>query len=290
VLTDGNIVGSLSLNVNSSAPEWSLDVVAENLHFNQVNVWKKQLLAGSLDLNLFLSAQGNSPKSVLSSLDGNVVVLTSQLEVLSPIVSDLFSGSAQGGASYQTMQDLFVKCGVINASIQDGEITFDNKAAFETNRFSMLLNGNINLEKEQINLNFIPQKNFNRIGLIDQPIKAVSLTGRLDSPKPGIDLDVSSALAAILPKVVPNQNQSKKTVLDLYKKKTTNDDVSLCRLVGSGLQFKSIDSYLGRENKQQEVQEKPVVKTIKAEPTKAQKLGKELLENFSDVLQDASAN
>ncbi|MBE6449786.1 MAG: AsmA family protein [Alphaproteobacteria bacterium] len=281
-LAEGNLVGLLSLDTVASIPQWKLDLVAEKLNFNQVNLWKKQLLAGTMDMNLFLTAQGDNLNSISNSLNGELLVVANQLEILSPIVSSLFSASAQGGSSYQTVQDLFVKCGVVNALVKNGTIVFDKNAVFETNRFNMLINGDVNLGGEQLNLRFIPQKNFTRASASGQPIKAVSLTGRLQNPEVGIDKDVSKAVTQILP-MLAEKGQNKKTVLDLYKKKTSGEDVSLCRIAATGLTLKSIDAYFGRLEKK-EVEQKPVVKPVKVKPTKAQKLGRELLDNFSDVL------
>ena len=282
----GLVVGKLDLDKTTSEPKWNFELVAENLHFNQVNALKKQLRSGNMDVNLFLTAKGNSQNAVLTSLNGKALFLTNQVEILSPIVTELFSPTAQGGSAYRTHQDLFIKCGVINASIQDGDIILDKKAALETSRFNMLVGGDINLNKETIDLRFIPQKTAQRAGEVSQAISAVSLTGPLDNPKPGVEADVSSLLTDVLPKIM-QKSVEKKSVLDVYRKKAV-EDFSVCRVAADGMEMKTIDLYMGRLPKAEQTEVVEEEQPVEEKPTKAQKLGKELLDSFSDVLAGAT--
>lgn len=279
----GMVVGKLQLDNTAQEAKWNFELVAENLNFNQVNALRKQLRSGSMDVNLFLNATGNSQKAVLSSLNGNALATTTQVEIFSPIVTELFSPTAQGGSSYRTVQDLFIKCGVINASVENGDVVLAKKAALETSRFNMLVDGDVNLNKETINLRFIPQKTSQRAGQVVQAISAVSLTGPLNNPKPGIEADVSALLKDILPKVTEAKTADKKSVLDVYRKKVV-EDFSVCRVAAEGMQMKTIDLYMGRLPKAEQTETVEETKPVEVEPTKAQKLGKELLDSFSDVL------
>ena len=284
----GMVVGKLELNKTADVPVWNLELVAEDLNFNQVNALKKQLRSGRMDVNLFLNAKGNSEKSVLGSLGGNALVLTNQVEIFSPIISELFSPTAQGGSSYRTVQDLFVKCGVLNASVQGGDIVLDKKAALETSRFYLVVDGDVNLNKETINLRFIPQKTSQRMGQMAQAISAVSLSGPLNNPKPGIEADVSSLLADVLPKMPEAKTAEKKSsVLDVYRKKVV-EDFSVCRVAAEGMQMKNINLYMGRLPQAEQTSEPEETKTVEVEPTKVQKLGKELLDSFADILSASS--
>ena len=283
----GMVVGKLELNKKEQDPVWNLELVAEDLNFNQVNALRKQLRSGRMDVNLFLNAKGNSENKVLSSLNGNASVLTNQVEIFSPIVTELFSPTAQGGSTYRTVQDLFVKCGVVNATVQDGDILLDKKAALETSRFNLLVDGDVNLNKETINLRFIPQKTSQRMGQVAQAISAVSLTGPLNNPRPGIEADVSSLLTDVLPKIVETKASEKKSVLDVYRKKAV-EDFSVCRVAAEGMQMKTIDLYMGRLPKAEQTEKVEESKPVEVEPTKVQKLGKELLDSFADILSASS--
>ena len=285
----GKLVGKLAIDAqNIKMPAWDLELVGEGLEFNQANALKKQMRSGKFDLNLFLTATGDSQKAILSSLNGQALLSAGQLEILSPLVADLFAESDAGNA-YRAPQDLFIKCAVLNADIKDGVITLDKKAAIEASRFNMLIDGNINLKKETIDMRFIPQKSATKAGQIGRVISAVSLKGRLSEPKPGIEADVSSLLENILPAAGRDEdvkNNAKKALLDSYTTpKKTTEEVSVCRVAANGMKLKTIDAYLGRLPITEPA--KPQVKQPeKPQQTKAQKLGRDLLHSLSDILND----
>ncbi len=286
-MAGGQIIGKLVIDAQpNQQASWDLEFVGEGLMFNNVNAWKKQLRSGTLDVNLFLTGKGNTQEAILSSLNGQALFAASQVEILSPIVSELFA-EASTKSAYGIPQDLFVKCGVVNAEVKNGVIWLDKKAALETSRFNMLIDGDVNLDKETIDMRFIPQKTSVRSQLGNSLIAAVGLKGTLLEPQPTIETDVSAILANILPVQEEKISSDKKSLLDAYtvKKEPEVEEVSVCRVAAEGMQLKTIDTYLGRLPKVQtvEVQQEPVPEP---QQTKAQKIGREFLDSLSDVLND----
>lgn len=283
-IASGQIVGKLVLDAKDKQnPAWDLELVGEGLMFNQINKWKKQILSGSFSMNLFLNAKGDMQKAMLSSLGGKALLEANQVEILSPVVADLFAENDTNG-SYKASRDLFIKCAVLNADVKDGVISLDKNVAVETSRFNMLMDGNINLDGETLDIRFIPQKpSVTRAGQNIGTIRGVALSGPLDDPKPRIEANVTPSIDLKKEKVVDTNN--KKAVLDAYTAKKTADGVSICRIASADMKLKSIDDYFGRAPIFAVVEEAP--KPEKApEETKAQKFGRELLNTFSDVLSD----
>ena len=282
----GRVVGRFSINAQDmQMPKWDLEIVGESLLFNQINQWKRQLLAGNFNFNLFLNGIGDTQKAILSSLNGKILFSASQVEFLSSLVSDLFAENDTNGTN-KAPKDLFVKCAVVNANVHNGIVSLDKRAGMETSRFHMLIDGDVNLDKETMNIHFVPQKtSLSHSGHIANVIRGVALQGSLDDPKPSVEADVSSLLTEFLPNMVTMDEKSrgKKAVLDAYVTKKTTEDISICRIASTGMDFKTIDAYLGRLPVTEPVK---VVSKPKEEPeqTKAQKLGREFLNTLSDVL------
>ncbi|MBO5998009.1 MAG: AsmA family protein [Alphaproteobacteria bacterium] len=280
----GLIVGKMNINARDiQNPKWSFELVGEDLRFNQVKSWKKQLLNGSFNVNLFLSAEGNTPKKVESSLNGSALFTANQVEILSPIVADLFAENDTNG-TYRASKDLFIKCSVVNADIKNGIISLDKKAAVETSRFNMLIDGDINLADETINLRFIPRKSAVNYGQTVGNIRGVVLSGNLFEPKASVETKFNSMFDNEV-KAKPVDVNSKKAVLDAYTNKKPVEEVSICRIAAADMNFKTIDDYFGRLPVviQEEPEEAP---QVVVEETKAEKVGRELLNALSDALKD----
>ena len=282
----GKVVGKLVVNATDiQNPDWNLELIGEDLMFNQFSSWKKQLLNGVLNVNLFLTAKGDTQKAIWSSLNGQALFAANQVEILSPIVADLFAENDTNG-TYRASRDLFVKCSVINAAIRNGVFSLDKKAAVETSRFNMLIDGNVDFNKETINIHFMPQKpSAARYGQSVGTLRGVVLSGSLSEPKSSVEANASSAEEKESKKAKRTEMNSKKAVLDAYTTKKAVEGVSICRVAAADMKLKTIDDYYGRL---------PVVEPVKVEPkqvkapeqTKAQKLGRELLNTLSDVLND----
>ena len=282
-LAGGQVVGKLVINAKDvQDPKWDFELVGEGLMFNQVSNWKKQLLNGIFNVNLFLTAKGDTQKDIWSSLNGRALLSANQVEILSPIVADLFAENDTNG-TYKASKDLFIKCAVINASVKDGVVSLDKKAAVETSRFNMLMDGGVNFDKETINLHFIPQKSsVERYGQTVGTIRGVVLTGNLAEPKPSVESNASDENA----KSKRQDINSKKAILDAYTTKKVVEGVSICRVASADMKLKTIDDYFGRMPVV--VSKKTETKQTKEteEQTKAQKFGRELLSTFSNVLND----
>ena len=282
----GQVVGKLVVDAaDVQNPDWDLELVGEDLMFNQFNSWKKQLLQGALNVNLFLTAKGNTQKAIWSSLNGQALFAANQVEILSPIVADLFAENDTNG-THRASRDLFIKCSVINADVKNGVVFLDKKAAVETSRFNMLIDGNVDFAKETINMHFMPQKpSAARYGENIGTVRGVVLSGNLSEPKPSVESNTNPEAEAEIKKAKRAEMNSKKAVLDAYTTKKAVEGVSICRVAAADMKLKTIDDYFGRQ---------PVVAPVKVEPkqvkepeqTKAQKLGRELLNTLSDVLND----
>ena len=150
----------------------------------------------------------------------------------------------------------------------------------------MLIDGNVDFAKETINMHFMPQKpSAARYGENIGTVRGVVLSGNLSEPKPSVESNTNPEAEAEIKKAKRAEMNSKKAVLDAYTTKKAVEGVSICRIAAVDMKLKTIDDYFGRQ---------PVVAPVKVEPkqvkepeqTKAQKLGRELLNTLSDVLND----
>ncbi len=275
----GNVVGQMLLNTaQAGLPVLDMAFVAQGLKVNQVNPWRKVLRSGDVNINLFLKSRGDSVATLLGNLNGDVLLTANQVDISSPVISDLFSKDSSS-VSARISQELFIKCAVLNATVQEGVINLSKKTALETGKFNMIVDGDINLKQETLGLHFIPQLNKGtREDSLQNVMRGVALEGDFSNPKPRVEMDVT----ALIPSILTAKVSDKQAFLNAYTKKTVEDN-SVCRMAMGTTTFKDIDAYFGRNKITEEVKkEEPVKEPVKA--TRAQKISRDFLNSLSDVL------
>lgn len=275
----GNAVVKTQQNDNASL---ELSAVAQGLAFSQVMPWKKVLRSGEVNANVFVKTDGKSFADLLGNLDGSVLLTLNQVDITSPVIEHLSSGTSQSGMS-RTSQELFIKCGVINTTVKDGVFNLSKNVALETSKFNMVIDGTIDLKDEQLSLRLLPQAN--KADKISQTTQGVAFLGPFMNPQSS----VIEQKIETTKKQATQPMSEKQAFLNSYTKKPTTDDSvnSVCRIAMGTAVLKDIDAYFGREKVVEQTQpEKPVEK--KEEVSKMQLIGRDLLDSLSDALSNES--
>jgi uncharacterized protein involved in outer membrane biogenesis len=185
-----------SLKVSAVDNTYHLTLAGEDFQLNDIRSFAKILRNGAADVSLDLTGQGNTVKSLLSTLSGQVLLDVSQ----GVIVSDWFNGVAEKlneqkrfAVSRSTAdRESKILCAVLKADIKDGQITSQNNIAIETSTVNFMIGGKVNLVDETVDLTMVPS-----LDMIDQKLgnvlktlgRFVKISGTFANLKPTLSFD-----------------------------------------------------------------------------------------------------
>ena len=185
-----------SLKVSAVDNTYHLTLAGEDFQLNDIRSFAKILRNGMADVSLDLTGQGNTVKSLLSTLNGQVLLDVSQ----GVIVSDWFNGVAEKlneqkrfSVSRSTAdRESKILCAVLKADIKDGQITSQNNIAIETSTVNFMIGGKVNLVDETVDLTMVPS-----LDMVDQKLgnilktlgRFVKISGTFANLKPTLSFD-----------------------------------------------------------------------------------------------------
>jgi len=278
-IAGGQVVGQAVFRDNADVADFNLSFVAQNLDFAQIVPWKKVLRSGNVNADVQVSTKGDSIASLMSNMNGHLLMSANEVDITSPLVKQLLPEDSSSSTS-RTSQELFIKCAVINVPVQNGVVELAKNVAFETSKFNMIISGNINLKEENLSLQLIPYRNKFDKSIMTDMNQSVMFEGSFTDPKSKV---IDRQISAEDTKKV--QMSEKQALLTSYTKRQPVDESanSVCRLAMGSSVLRDIDAYFGREKfVETRTEEAPVVEEQKA--SKAEEIGRDLLESLSDVL------
>ncbi len=185
-----------SLKVSAVDNTYHLTLAGEDFQLNDIHSFEKILRNGTADMSLDLTSRGNTVKSLLSTLNGQVLLDVPQ----GVIVSDWFNGVAEklneqkkfSVARSTADRESKILCAALKADIKDGQITGQNNIAIETSTVNFMIGGKINLVDETVDLTMVPS-----LDMVDQKLgsilktlgRFVKISGTFANLKPTLSLD-----------------------------------------------------------------------------------------------------
>ncbi len=203
----GEIDASVVVNAQKQSIEMS--VLSKNMLLQ--NLYKEFALVnssdfgiktgGKLDLDINLYTKGKTCRDLSQNLDGQVIAIVGKSEVQTGSLEFLKGGfinqllSSLGIVAPQT-KNMELTCAVIRADLKAGKAEFPNGIAIDSNQFTLVSNGDINLVNDQISFTVEPSMNKLAQGNVAQAMASfIKIVGTLQNPK--IRLDKSEALKTL---------------------------------------------------------------------------------------------
>lgn len=197
VVFNGDVVAKALLNgknrtlkIDASLVKLDIKNLLSVLNTNLVNFQLKE--GGILDLYVDLSGSGNTYADVLNSIDGRVVGIVDESKLTVGSI-----GKISGNVITQLFNTLNVtkendnlnmKCAVVRADFNNGIAKLPSGIVFNSDKFTIVANGNINLKKDKLDISVKPfAGKITDTNIAKALSSLVKLTGSIQNPKIGID-------------------------------------------------------------------------------------------------------
>jgi uncharacterized protein involved in outer membrane biogenesis len=162
LVADGKLEAHLDLQVQGKAATLGVVMKVEQFDLGRIlkEVQGREVIQGRLDADINIKGRGSSVAGVMGSLDGTSVMVMQHGKVdnatIDLLAGDIGSGLIKlMGLSSQESQYTDVNCFVSGFTIRDGRA--DTTAlVIDTDRMSVIGDGEIDLKTERLNLAFVP--------------------------------------------------------------------------------------------------------------------------------------
>jgi len=159
-LGGGKFNAKLSVDARAARPRISMRVRGKGIGLGKVSaqVYGSKLVEGArADLNIDVSARGNSVAALMAGLSGGIYVATGKAvidnrrleDVSGEVVTAVLSRVAMQSAKDKVTR---VRCGVIRVLVRDGLVSVGRGIAMETSRAAVSVTGSIDLKDESLDL------------------------------------------------------------------------------------------------------------------------------------------
>ena len=156
---------------------------------------------GKLTLAADLQGHGNNYRSLVDSLQGQVVAFVGKSEVQSgklQFLTDSFITQLLGLLKIDTGKSdkVDLQCAVVRTDIKNGKAVFPNGIAIDSNRLTLTSDGKINLVNDNIGFNLNAYRSgTSDLGIVQALSSLIRVGGSLQ--KPTLSLDTTGAVKTI---------------------------------------------------------------------------------------------
>ncbi len=154
---------------------------------------------GNLDFDLNLKSNGNTIRSMVSNLSGQIAAVVGQTQIKTGkfkfITSNFISQLLDIlGLKKDVSQNIDVACAAIHSDLSSGMAKFPQGIALESKQMNIVSDGTINLQNDKIDLRIQP--NIKDVSLVQALSSFIKIKGTLQNPK--LALDNTSTAKAII--------------------------------------------------------------------------------------------
>lgn len=158
----GNITGSARLNAATIPATAAVKLSADDLKLNTFKPIIEHLKDSTVSANINLTSKGDSVKSFVSALNGQILIEVSEGKIVDkwfnslPAAIGMIKNKTNPMSFSSSDQVSELVCSAINLSVKNGVITSDNQIAIETSAVNFAVSGDINLPQERLSLTMVP--------------------------------------------------------------------------------------------------------------------------------------
>lgn len=196
-VADGKFSANVTMNAQNQSVVVKADVAKLNLQklFSILNIKSDTFsFIGGSDIDVFvdLRGKGASVATLRSDLDGRVVAIVDKSEVYLGNV-----GVMKGNVITQLLNTLNItkgndnldlRCAVVRTDIKKGVAQFSNSIVVNADKFTVVANGEVNLQNDKINMSIKPfAGKITDTNIAKVLSSLVKLTGTIQNPKIGVD-------------------------------------------------------------------------------------------------------
>ncbi len=160
----GKFVSELKLNAQS--PELSADwmITGKSLDISSLKELYTQgyVLGGTVDLDMRIIANGESPLELVGNTNGSVLVELNQVKMqgrsLNILGGDIFLNIISASNLFREKQEYVdIECGVFNLVIAKGVLSSREGIAVQSEKVTLLGSGNVNLNDNSVRIIIVPK-------------------------------------------------------------------------------------------------------------------------------------
>lgn len=201
-LLSGNIAGgaataSVILNgqtrnasINADVSKLNLLALFKALNFDSpvFNIMN----GGDSDIHIKLTGHGNTYADVVGSMDGQVVAIVNKSQVhlgnIGVLKGNIISQLLNTLKVAKSNDDLNLRCAVVRADLKNGKASLPNGIVLNADKFTLVANGDVNLNNDKINISVKPfAGKLTDTNIAKALSSLVKLTGTIQNPKIGVD-------------------------------------------------------------------------------------------------------
>ena len=152
----------------------------------------KFLDGGVTDVYIDLVSKGLTKKALIRDLNGRSVVIVDKSKVylgnIGLMKGNIISQLLNSLNITKGNDELSLNCAVVRADVKDGVMSFPNGIAFNADKFTLVADGDVNLNNEKVSIGFKPfAGKLTDTNIAKALSSLVKLTGTISNPSVGID-------------------------------------------------------------------------------------------------------
>lgn len=196
-IAGGNVQATLTANAADKSAAVDAKVqklsIPQLLQILNVNSNSFVVLSGGVaDFYADIKGQGETATEIVDSLDGRVVMIVDESQAhlgnIGVLKGNVISQLLDTLKIVKENDDLNLRCAVVRADVKNGKASFPNGIAVNADKFTLVADGNINLQDDAISLSIKPFAGKLSDANIAKALSSlVKLTGTLQNPRIGVD-------------------------------------------------------------------------------------------------------
>ena len=158
----GALKGGVDLNASSVPANVTIDLTSDEIKLDTIKEISSQLKGSEVWASVKMNTTGDSVKSFVSHLNGQITLELTEGEILNkwfnslPMAMGLLKNKSNTVTFSTADQVSQLVCGAINLTVKDGVIRSNEQIAIETSVVNFLVSGDIDLPKEELSLTMEP--------------------------------------------------------------------------------------------------------------------------------------
>ncbi len=227
-LLSGTLNSVFHLNENDKTIQFKME--GKNINLDKVRELNKEFKNVFLNSDISVQTTGANTQEMLENSIGNIVIEIFGGQIVSPWFNELverLDTTRTRNAFATTQQATNILCGALNVDLEKGVLISQDKIVLQTDFLDLILTGNIDLNKETLDMSMIPALpvSSKTASVLANVMQTIKLTGGWKDIQ--IGLDTKQLLSTLI------QKEEKGSTSVQQKRKTNLCETALGRAVST---------------------------------------------------------